>query len=126
MPKKIAGAQTKLERATQRIINSHAQDYDDGAVGFMADLQTGGCQSGLVGELVYYADTIKFYKAHQGEIDTLLKEMCEDTGYTPAQLFGKKWDADDFFARETNNQNLLAWFGFEETARRLAERNGIE
>jgi len=30
------------------------------------------------------------------------------------------------FAEESNNQNLLAWFGFEETARTLAYENKIE
>ena len=45
---------------------------------------------------------------------------------SPSELFGGKWDGEDIFAEETTNQNLLAWFGFEETARNLAGRNDIE
>jgi len=87
----------------------------------------GGCQSGMVSGLIYYNDTVKFYKAHKKEIKTLLVDMLAETGYTdPIGLFGDKWDKADPFADDTNNQNLLAWFGFEETARRLADKNGIE
>ena len=35
-------------------------------------------------------------------------------------------DSDDPLALETQNQNLLAWFAFEETAFQLARVNGID
>jgi hypothetical protein len=124
--KRMRGAQSKLERAVQAQINHQAENYDDGAAGFMRDLTHGGCQSGLVGGLIYYTDTVKFYKRHMAEIDALLAEMVRDTGEQPASLFGGGWDDEDPLAREHDNQNLLAWFGFEETARQLAERNDIE
>ena len=41
-------------------------------------------------------------------------------------LFGDKWETDDPMALATFNQNLLAWFGFEETARRMADALGWE
>lgn len=123
----VKGATTKLERVVQAKINSYARDYESGARGFLEDLMQGGCQSGMVGDLIYYTDTVKFYKTHKAEIQALLREMLNDTGYdSPAQLFGDKWDKEDVFAEEHLNQNLLAWFGFEETARKLADRNGIE
>ncbi len=122
--KRITGAQTKLEKAVQRVINSSA---DGDVESWLTDLMQGGCQSGHVGSLIYYTDTVKFYKAHKAEIKALLTAMLDDTGRTaPAELFGKKWDNEDPFADEAFNQNLLAWFGFEETARILADRNGIE
>lgn len=127
MKKTIKGAKTKLEKAVQPELNSHAQDYDNGAKGFLDDLFQGGCQSGIVGSLIYYKDTIPFYKKHKKEITAMLKENLSETGLkSPAELFGDKWDTEDIFAEETQNQNLLAWFGFEETARHLADRNGIE
>jgi hypothetical protein len=128
MKKKIAGAKTKLEKAVQAEINSHAEDYNEsGAKGFLEDLAQGGCSSGMVGSLIYYKDTIPFYKKHKSEINAMLKEALSETGLkSPAELFGDKWDAEDIFAEETQNQNLLAWFGFEETARKLANDNGIE
>lgn len=127
MKTKIKGAETKLEKSVQATINSHAEDYDSGAKGFLEDLMQGGCQSGIVGSLIYYTDTLKFYKKHKDEIHNLLKETLSETGYnSPSELFGDKWDIEDIFAEETLNQNLLAWFGFEETARNLANKNNIE
>jgi hypothetical protein len=125
--KKIKVAGTRLEKVVQKEINSNAPHYNDGAAGYLEDLMQGGCQSGMVSGLIYYNDTVKFYKAHNAEIKALLVDMLEETGYTdPIALFGDKWDKADPFADDTNNQNLLAWFGFEETARRLADKNGIE
>lgn len=127
MKTKIKGAQTKLEKDVQATINCHAEDYKSGAKGFLEDLARGGCQSGLVGGLVYYTDTLKFYKKHSKEIKELLKTTLDATGFkSPSELFGDKWDKDDIFAEETLNQNLLTWFGFEETARNLATMNNIE
>ena len=39
--------------------------------------------------------------------------------YAPSELFGDKWDKEDPLAQTTCNQNLLAWFGFEETLRNI-------
>ena len=115
--------ETKLERIVARWIKGQAQDGYESAV---EDLLQHGCQSGMVSELIYYTDTVKFYKAHRHEIQAMLREICDETGCTPETLFGDKWEKEDFFAEGDLNQNLLAWFGFEETARRLCEREGIE
>ncbi len=126
--KKLSNATTKLEKAVQSEINKHARDYDDkGVEGFMRDLMQGGCASGIVGSMIYYTDTLKFYKKHAREIDAMLQEACADSGCTPAQMFERSgWDTEGPLARDTQNQNLLAWYGFEETARNLAQRAGIE
>lgn len=44
----------------------------------------------------------------------MLKEILSDCGCTPDSLFGDKWDQEDMFAESEQNQNLLAWFGYEE------------
>jgi hypothetical protein len=113
--------ETKLERHVARWLKTTGRDYDTKAQGAYDDLLQGGCQSGMVGHLIYYSATVPFYKRYASEIDALLAALCQDTGESPAQLFGDKWDADDPLARDTLNQNLLAWFGFEEAARRLME-----
>jgi hypothetical protein len=79
-------------------------------------LEQYGCGSGVVGSLVYYTDTIKFYEDYRREISELLQNLIESTGSPVHELFGDKWDSDDPLANECNNQNLLAWFAFEETA----------
>ena len=110
---KIKGS-TKLEKRVARWINARSTDYDDKAQGVIDDLMQGGCQSGMVGDLIYYHNTVRFYKLYRSEIDAMLKETLCETGYkSPAELFGDKWDNDDPLARDDFNQNLLAWFGFE-------------
>lgn len=117
---------TRLQNTVRLIINRHSADYESGAQGYIEDVLYGGCQSGVVSELIYYTDTLKFYAQYQHDIDNLLQELCRDTGCTPAELFGDKWERDDPLARHAINKNLLAWFGFEETTRQLANENGIE
>lgn len=118
-------ATTKLEKAVKHILEAKACDgYPMESV--IKDLFYGGCQSGMIGELIYYHDTVEFYKRHAKEIDAMLRDLCNDCGCFPSQLFGDKWDNDDPLARDIYNQNLLAWFGFEETARRMAESAGME
>jgi len=88
---------------------------------YINDLMYGGCQSGMEGSLIYYNDTISFYQKYKREIKSMLQESLNETGYTsPKELFGDKWDDEDVFAEETLNQNLLAWFGFEEMVRKIA------
>lgn len=117
--------QTALERNVARWANARADEYDNGLTGIFSDLFYGGCQSGMVGHLIYYKDTLTFYRKFRKDIETLVTELV-DNGVieSPADLRG--WDKSDPFAHETNNQNLLAWFGFEEAARRLCDRAEIE
>lgn len=117
--------ETALDRAVSRIINSHADDYDDGAKGYIGDVMYGGCASGIVGDLIYYTDTLRFYKRHRIDIAGLIKEMQDGTGEPISKLL-RDFDQDDPLCLEDSNQNLLAWFGFEETARALAGRMGWE
>jgi hypothetical protein len=93
---------------------------------YINDLMNHGCVSGMVGELIYYSDTIKFYEKYKYEINDLLKETLDQCGYKhPAELL-RDWDEEDSLALEQSNQNLLAWFGYEETARQIAYELGME
>lgn len=118
---------TKLEKVVAKWANDLGADYDNGAQGAIKDLLYGGCQSGIVGNLIYYTDTLKFYRQHEDEIARMLAKSMNDTGNSgPADLFGDKWDTEDPLAKDTQNRNLLAWFGFEEAARNIADRMGWE
>ena len=119
--------ETRLEKVARNWLNREGENYpEDGAVGAYRDLMHGGCASGMVGELIYYRDTIRFFRLHKSDITAILKEQMEDSGSGPAELFGDKWDASDPLAFDESNQNLLAWFGFEEAARNVANRAGME
>ncbi len=95
-------------------------DYSD-KIHIFTDVLYHGCQSGVVGSLIYYSQTVAFYKKHRSEINELLYTLFAETGLSsPKDLFGKSWDEEDPLAIEDFNQNLLAWFGFEETLRNIA------
>jgi len=94
------------------------EEKEEGYDSVLDDLNQHGCQSGMVGFLVYYSDTTEFYQKHKEEISQLVADLIDSTGLPVHQLF-KDWDETDPFANEVMNQNLLAWFGFEETAHRI-------
>ena len=111
--------ENKLTRHVCNYIILHWNDYDEKKYIF-TDVLEHGCQSGVVGELIYYCDTVRFYKQYKNEITTLLYQTMQETGlYSPSDLFGDKWDKEDPLANDDFNQNLLAWFGFEETLREI-------
>lgn len=92
-------------------------DYDD-KTNIFKDVLYHGCQSGIVGALIWYSQTTAFYKKYREQINELLSETMIGTGiYNLSDLFGERWDSEDPLATDTYNQNLLAWFGFEETLR---------
>ncbi len=108
-----------LEKRVCNYVINHWGDYGDKTYIFR-DVLEHGCQSGIVGELIYYSDTVAFYKRYKTEINELLSEYMSETGlYNLSELFGKYWNTEDPLATDVYNQNLLAWFGFEETLRRI-------
>lgn len=112
-------AETELERAVARIAGERGEDCLD----FIIDVLSGGCVNGTVGELIYTRDCVAFYRKHKKDIQKLVTELMSDCGIDSMKgLFGDKFDAEDPFCEEDENQNLLAWFGFEEALRTLATR----
>lgn len=96
------------------VINYILEDYksDDDIKCFFSDLLSNGCQSGMIGTLIYYNDTNAFFNKYQSEIEELKEQLEDDLG-EPLQIKG-------------NITNWLAWFGFEETARNLANEIGLD
>ncbi len=110
-------AETELERAVARIAGE--RESED----FIRDVLSGGCINGTVGELIYTADCVAFYRKHKKDIQKLVTELMSECGTDSMKgLFGCKFEAEDPFCEEDENQNLLAWFGFEEALKTLAER----
>ncbi len=118
--------ENKLEKKVLSMINSYSKDYDDGIESFINDLSKGGCQSGMISELTYYSDTVKFYNKYKDEISALLSGLIQESGSAIDELFGDRWDKDDPLALGSSNLNLLAWFAFEEIAFNLCRKAGIE
>jgi hypothetical protein len=107
---------------TKRVCNyviDEWSNYDD-KMNIFTDVLHYGCQSGTVGFLIYYSDTVRFYKQYNEEINDLLTHLMAGTGlYDLSDLFGDKWDKEDPLIRDDFNKNLLAWFGFEEALRNV-------
>ena len=94
-------------------------DYSDKTYIFK-DVLYNGCVSGIVSELIYYSDTLAFYKKYRDEINNLLSETMHSTGcFSLPEIFGEQWDNEDPLIIDTHNRNLLAWFGFEESLRNI-------
>lgn len=92
-------------------------EYED-EKGALLDIQSSGCVSGLVPDLIHYRDTLAFFERNKEEINKLLKEQGDESGVHVLPLL-KGYDDEDPLCLETTNQNLLAWYGFEEVARKL-------
>jgi len=103
-------------RTIENIVKADAEEYGQD---YLQNVCTHGCVSGMVGNLIYYYDTLKFYSDHKEEINELLTELVKGTGLNIFELFGDKLEVEDPLFLKTQNQNLLAWFGYEEVARRL-------
>ena len=96
--------------------------YDDKNDIFL-DVMKYGCSSGVCRDLVYYEQTKRFYETYKYEIN----ELIYKSDYANlADLLGSDWDIHDPLALDEDNQNLLAWFGFEQTIINIASKFGIE
>ena len=115
--KKLKIDATPLKKRVCNYIIDEWGNYDD-KKNIFTDVLNYGCQSGMVGFLIWYSDTVRFYKQYKQEIDDLLYNLMYETGiYSLPELFGNKWDKEDPLGNSDFNMNLLAWFGFEETLR---------
>mgnify|MGYP003654000279 CR=1 FL=1 len=97
----------------------YEEQCEEGYDKCLDDLARHGCASGMISDLIYYKDTTAFYLKHKEEISALVSELIADFGMPIHEVF-RSWDQSDPLANETSNQNLLAWFAFEETAQRMA------
>ncbi len=66
-----------LKRVCNYVIDRWS-DYND-KKGIFADVLHYGCQSGIVGELIYYHDTVRFYKQYRQEINSLPYDLMNGT-----------------------------------------------
>ena len=112
----------KLTKYVCDYIIKRWNDYDD-KKDILLDVINCGCESGVCRDLVFNEQTKRFYETYKHEINKLVYMSDYDN---LADLFGDRWDPYDPLALEEDNQNLLAWFGFEETITNIAYKFGIE
>ncbi len=120
-PKQKSEARTLLQQIlknepnTIRAFVAHealGHDEDNPLIMF-ANLMQCGCQSGLIGSLIYYTDTHAFFDRYYAEIE-VIREDIEDNLGEPVTIKG-------------DMKNFFAWLAFEETAFRIANEDlGLE
>ena len=95
--------ENSLKDSVIEIALNHIEEYDT-VGGYFEYVLYAGCQSGAVGELIYYYQTEKFFNEHHAEIFEIYND----------------YQADGLIYGFELSKNNLAWFGFEETLRSIA------
>ena len=77
-----------------------------------------GCVTGIVGSLIYYYQTEAFFNRHKNAINELAHELSEDIYGNPFEIYHN--------LNGGCSKNNMAWFGFEEVTRMIAEEMEID
>lgn len=95
-------ASSNLRREVLDILVNHIEDYEnfEDVKKFMEDLRCYGCVSGMIGELIYYSDTKKFFIENLDEIQDYLNDLIQEHVYSVGEF--------DF--------NEIVWVVFESIA----------
>lgn len=104
---------SELKRTVAEMIIGEVEGYDK-ADDWFNDLLSHGCVSGMVGGLIYYTDTYKFYDDNYSDIEDLRAEL--------SQMYGEDFNVPG----DQDLKNWWAWCAFEETSRQIASDLGIE
>ena len=99
-------------------------NLDEGQV---ADVVLHGCAGGVVGELIYYADTCAFYEKYKEEIWQRLWDSWSDFGGDSVLHFIATFNGADDVGSDDQFRNLLAWWACEDVCREvLADKEDKE
>ena len=78
------------------------------------DIFNYGCVSGIVSDLIYYEDTVKFFNCYRKEILSMLKDDNKMINY----FNGEYWL--DHSRYDIYEKNDLTWFIYESVVTRIA------
>ena len=99
-------------------------NLDEGQV---AEVVLHGCAGGVVGELIYYADTCAFYEKYKNEIWERLWDSWSDLGGDSVLHFIATFNGADDVGSDDQFRNLLAWWACEDVCREvIAEKEDKE
>ena len=95
--------------------------------GQIADVVLEGCQSGIVSELIYYADSEAFYEKFKEEIWQRLSDLADDMGEPSILHLIVTFNGSKEVGSELQLRNLLAWWACEDVCREvIAEKEDKE
>ena len=87
--------------------------------GQIADVILQGCQSGIVSELIYYADSEAFYEKFKEEIWDRLSDMADDMGEPSILHLIVTFNGSKEVGSVLQLRNLLAWWACEDVCREI-------
>ena len=91
-------------------------NLDEGQV---AEVVLHGCSGGVVGELIYYADSCAFYEKYKNEIWERLWDSWSDLGGDSVLHFIATFNGADDVGSDDQFRNLLAWWSCEDVCREV-------
>ena len=85
----------------------------------LSDIARHGCESGVVSELIYTTDCLRFYTRFESNIWDIIRTYLDDIGYTLGEfLDGFSSDIQD----EITFKVQLVWFAVDRVAYQLEDR----
>lgn len=89
---------------------SNVEEGRQGMIDYMVNVSQGGGISGSIGTLIYYKDTVEFYKKNLEDIWELIYEKMDEFGCTLGEFVDSLSPVPGNY---TQFQNLMAWFAYE-------------
>ena len=79
---------SSLRSEVLEILENHIEDCEnfEEVKNFMEDLRANGCVSGMIGELIYYSDTKKFFIENLDEIQDYLNDLIQEHVYSVGEF----------------------------------------
>lgn len=107
-----------LKQETMEIINNMVVMNEMTIEKVIAEILTYGCINGIVADLTYYYQTEAFFDRHKDEINAIARGLSIEIFENPYELY--------YNLKGGCSKNTMAWFGFEETTREIADELEIE
>lgn len=104
----------KMYRDIVDEVEYKSQDYDgddkEKFIRVLEDINYSGLASGIVGSLIYYDDTTKFFETYYDEISDELYNM-ENAGLEPMKLLKSEYSMDDvsIMMCDQYSKNYIVW-----------------
>ena len=107
------------DTALKKAVVVDALEAESDPLDWLRDVCQNGCESGIVGGMIYYHDTNAFYLKFKEDIWDILDEDSKNTdGGSVMALLGQMPWAKDIGSHE-QLMNYLAWYGYETAANQL-------
>ena len=123
--KELDTTNNRLKKYVTEHLIEFGEGYDDVSE-YIKEILEHGCQSGIVGSLIYYKDTNEFYDTYEDEIEDLLEQYQDNCGYSNRMEAIANLNGASDVGNIMQEKNLLAWMGFEEMVREIADELEVE